>query len=293
MTSQSKEKKTPQRRQHPLILNFPFLHPEMESADLLEDLPEEVLFLDPGINENGSGRIWRPSNLPLSEELAKIFLRESASFALERGRSVGALKAAAMTGDDFYSQTVYSIQSKLTGGAEPRREDPAVRSQQTLLLAWQHEEQTLEIRNIQQGIDDGFAHLEQSLGVGDGEDLDELFGVRAAMAAPEQDQVVAWSGILEAVLFFLPESTALLSRHQDVTDALTDIASCSEEALTELQASDLLRSTARKTGARIIHAPGWKLMGKTRCPEHKPWLAQPRFMLLPASGNDLREDASS
>ncbi|GAB6059741.1 hypothetical protein [Desulfonatronum parangueonense] len=292
MTSQPKEK-TFQHRQHPLILNFPNLHPEMESADLLEGLPEEVLFLDPGTSEIQSEKRWRPSNLPLSEESAKIFLRESASFAMERGRSVGALKAAAMTGDDFYSQTVFSIQSKLTGGAEPRREDPALRSQQTLLLAWQHEEQMLEIRSIQRGIDAGFTRLEESLGVGDEEDQGDLSGIRTAMAAPDQDQAIAWQGILEAFLFFLPESAALVSGHQDVADALADTASCSEEELTALPAPDSFRSAARLNKARIIHAPGWKLMGKTRCPEHKPWLAQPRFMLLVARGTDLDGDASS
>ncbi len=271
--------------ERPLMLSFPWFHPEGET----ERLPDSVCFLDPGIGDDDLQRTWRPSTLPLSKQEAALFLRESAKFARERGGNKGLLNTSVLAGDDYYGQTALSIQSKLTGGANTQQVDYGVRCQQLLLLAWQHQEQAIEIRKLQQRVHDGFESLEESLGLEDLNDHAQFSGARAFLTPSDQEQILPWSDILEALLFFLPPETVLVTTLQDISDSLAHIGSSSDEESFFLHEEEQVSIIARNIGARIIHASGWELLGKSRCPKEKPWLATTHLMLVASPQNMTTE----
>lgn len=267
---------SPNPCKQPLVLAIPWFHEQMAPP-----FPVEVCFFDPGIDQDQGTKSWRPPELPLSRDMVRSFLRESTSFAQERARGKAVLSASALMGDDYYAHTALAIQSRLTGGtgAAPQP-DAALRCHQILLLAWQHEEQVLEIQGIQHTIQAGFQDLEQSLGVEDSEDYAEVAQPRHFLTPPETEQALPWPLVLEAILFFLPPETILVTSLQEIADSLTEIASSSETELRSGGIPEHVFAAVENSGSRIVRAPGWKLLGKTRCPKDKPWLAANHFIFL-------------
>lgn len=276
----------------PLVLVVPWLHPEMEPTAL----PAAVRFFDPGIGParlSGSASDgWHPPDAPLSEAMAAAFLRESAVFARERGGSRGSLGANALAGNDFYAGSALSIQAELTGGA-PRRDDPAVRSQQLLLLAWQVEKQTLEIRRLEQQVQAGWRELDETLGVDEADEIRALVGGRLT-AAPEAGEVaLPWRPVLEAMLFFVPPGALLVTSHREIIANLAEAPDCSPTDPSGSIFGDLVDflSKGMIETARIVRVPGWKLAGASRCPADKQWLEPERLVLrLDSAGSEIRTD---
>ncbi len=286
----------PHENTQPLMLVVPWLHPEMEPVTL----PAEARFFDPGTSPTsvpvGTPGRWLPADAPLSEAMAAAFLRESAAFALERGGSRGALNVNALTGNDFYAGSALSIQSELTGGAR-RRDDPAVRCQQLLLLAWQVEEQALELRSLDQHVQAGWRELDEALGVDDTDEIEDLSGERFALVPGDRESIPSWRLVLEAMLFFVPQGTLLMTSHREIIETLADEPDCSLADCSGNESSDLERllASVQTEVARTVHAPGWKLVGATRCPTDKPWLEREHFLIClgpDVSGTQGRSGAS-
>lgn len=265
----------------PLMLAVPWLHSEMESVML----PAEASFFDPGVGPRsvpaGTPGGWRPADAPLSEAMASAFLRESTAFVREHVGSRGALNVNALVGNDFYAGSALAIQSELTGGAR-RRNDPAVRFQQLLLLAWQVEEQALELRNLDQHVQAGWRELDAALGMDDTDNIPGLSGERFSLVPEEREPVLPWRLVLEAMLFFVPQGTLLATSHREIIEALAEEPGCSPAKFSENKVVgdyEKLLSRVQAGGGRIIHAPGWKLIGASRCPADKPWLERERFLI--------------
>ncbi|PTN37649.1 hypothetical protein [Desulfonatronum sp. SC1] len=286
----------PHETSQPLMLAVPWLHPEMEPATL----PAEARFFDPGVGPAslpvGTPGGWRPAGAPLSEAMASAFLRESAAFAREHGGSRGALNVNALASNDFYSGSALSIQSELTGGAR-RRDDPAVRCQQLLLLAWQVEEQTLELRSLGRHIQAGLRDLDAVLGVDDTDEIKVLSGERFSLVPEDRESILPWRLVLEAMLFFVPQGTLLTTSHQEIIETLANEPDCSLADFPGNESGDLegLLSSVQAEVARTVHAPGWRLVGATRCPTDKPWLEREHFLIClgpDVSGTQERSGAS-
>jgi hypothetical protein len=264
----------------PLMLAVPWLHSEMEPIAL----PAEASFFDPGVGPRSIQKSrpgeWHPADAPLSEAMAAAFLRESAAFARERGGSRGALNVNSLAGNDFYAGSALSIQSELTGGAR-RRDDPAVRCQQLLLLAWQLEEQALELRSLDQHVQAGWRELDAALGVDDTGENEDLSGERFALVPGDRESIPSWRLVLEAMLFFVPQGTLLMTSHREIIETLTDEPDCSLADFPGNESGDLegLLVSVQAEMARTVHAPGWKLVGATRCPTDKPWLEREHFLI--------------
>ncbi len=269
----------------PLLLAVPWLHPEMEPGTL----PVDARFFDPGVGPAslpvGIPGGWRPADAPLSEAMASAFLRESAAFVREHGGSRGALNVNTLAGNDFYAGSALSIQSELTGGAG-RRDDPAVRCQQLLLLAWQVEEQTLELRSLGRHIQAGLRDLDAVLGVDDTDEIKVLSGERFSLVPEDRELILSWRLVLEAMLFFVPQETLLMTSHPEIIENLVDAPDCSPADLPVSESGDLgdLLSSVQAGAARIVRAPGWKLVGSQRCPTDKPWLEWEHFLICVGPG---------
>ena len=299
----------PHEDTQPLLLVVPWLHPEMEPVTL----PAAVRFFNPGVgpasipvgtqianmmaNPMANPMVlpggWRPADAPLSEAMASAFLRETAAFARERGGSRGSLNVNALTGNDFYAGSALSIQSELTGGS-PRRDDPAVRSQQLLLLAWQVEEQKLELRSLDQHVQAEWRELDAALGVDDMDErgeIEDFSGGRLSVTPEDRESTLPWRLILEALLFFVPQETLLVTSHREIIEALLDTPDCPRADLpgNVTETLDALLSNGQAGMARIVRAPGWKLVGAVRCPTGKPWLERERVLIcLDPDGSGTR-----
>ncbi|TVR00788.1 MAG: hypothetical protein EA399_03650 [Desulfovibrionales bacterium] len=271
----------------------------METASL----PAEACFFDPGVHvipdpdkdmADGSSRVpgrWYPATAPLSKGMATAFLRESSAFAREHGASRATLNTNALSGNDFYTGSALSIQSELTGGA-PHRDNPAVRYQQLLLLAWQMEEQDMELRHLQNLVDAGWQKLDSALGVEDSEGVKGLSEGRSQVVFENREAVMPWNLVLEAMLFFAPRGTLLLTSHSGIIASLADVPEDPQTDPPESLSVDLARalSSIQAKAVRMVRAPGWKLVGATRCPAGKPWLER-GYLLACLQDDEFRNGA--
>lgn len=262
----------------PLLLYFPKLDPKAVRTKT----PSDVFFFDPGVPNNPWPRVWKPDNLPLTEDMVRAFLRESERFALEHGKAGIGLTARALNKEDFYAQTSLAIRARLTKAVDPKESirHQAVWAQQVLLLAWQLEQQTLEIQAMQQTVHAGLDELSRILGV---DETDESpFSTREIDQSNDYTQEEPWRAILEAVLFFTPPTAVLVTGEREILAAFEE--SPDNLAGTVSAATSLLIKPLIATGAgRLIHGPGWRLAGRTQCPADKPWLELPRSVLFLAS----------
>lgn len=258
------------------IVNFP----EMDAASLAQDLSPEVLFCDPGIHVQPQPRTWRPNQLPMDLDTARAFLREARRFAQEHGTGRAALTTASLIQDDFYAQTSLAIRAKLTSGSDSsqRNDKTAVQIQQVILLAWQLEQENMELRSMHQDVEAGWARLTHTLGV-DTADADEV----QTFARETQGSVPAaslpWQKVVQALLFFTPPGVVLASCNREVAEALDD-AEPTHPGLDLDGFSTELTALIHSGEARLLEIPGWRIAGKTRLPEDKPWLESKRVVLL-------------
>ncbi len=258
------------------ILNFP----EMDAASLTRDLSPKVFFCDPGVHVQPQPRTWRPTRLPMDLDTARAFLREVRRFTQEHGKGRAALTTASLIQDDFYAQTTLAIRAKLTSGnnAPQRNDDNAVQVQQVLLLAWQLEQENLELRSMHQDVEAGWAKLTQTLGV-DAADADEL---RTFAQEPQGSAPVAslpWQKVVQALLFFMPPEVVLASCNREVAEVLNEVEPTHPALALERFPAELI-SLIRSGDARLLEIPGWRIAGKNRLPEGQPWLESKRVVLL-------------
>lgn len=266
-----------------LLITFPHLHPDAGRTGT----DQGVLSFDPGMQDEPPPCAWRPADLPLSPAMARAFLRESDRFALEHGRDKAKLSARALVGDDFYAQTSLAIRSRLTSqaGQPPPDAAQAVQAQQVLLLAWQLEQQFLEMRDMQRRIDADLDELGRIL------DPEGEAGDRLSAADPllweDESLGLPWRTILEALLLFTPAEAVLSTSDRTVLDALGDL-----DPGFEIHPDGFpedLAAAVRHGRVRLFRAPGWRLAGRTRPAADKPWLEAFRTVLLappPAASSD-------
>lgn len=252
----------------------------MDAASLAQDLSPEVLFCDPGVHVRPQPRTWRPNHLPMDLDTARAFLREARRFAQEHSKGGAPLTTASLIQDDFYAQTTLAIRAKLTSGSDShhRNNEIAVQVQQILLLAWQLEQEHLELRSMHLDVEAGWAKLTHTLGV-DTADADEIrtFAQEPHGAAPAA--ILPWQKVIQALLFFTPPGVVLSSCNREVAEAL-DEAEPTHPVLVPDRFSTELNSLIRSGEVRFLNIPGWRIAGKKRLPEDKPWLASSRVVLL-------------
>lgn len=259
----------------PFFLCFP----ELDPRAVRTGMPIDAFFFDPGAPDNASPRSWKPANLPLAEDTTRAFLRESARFAQEHAKSGTGLSAGTMHREDFYAQTSLAIRARLTQAADPEESarNRAVQAQQVLLLAWQLEQQALEIREMQQAVHEGLDDLSKALGVDEADD--GPFSPGGLNLADDDARELPWRMILEAMLHFAPPWAILATGNEGVRTVFEEWPDA-PAGLVPAGASRIISPLLDSGAGRLVHGPGWRLAGRTRCPADKPWLETPRSVLL-------------
>ena len=229
---------------------IPALHRELAPAEL----PGAVLFLAPGLAPAGPGAqsFYQPLNLPFSGPAARSVLREMLELGstlsqggkdapgqelrlIESGARAAAAPRQVLTGTgamgaeedrelENFSNSGELHPASAKGGAPSSAELPwkeLVRAQKILLLAWELEENLLEIKKAETAL----AGQDRLL-------LSVLHGPEdeSGNPAPESAEPVpvAWPVLLEAAAPFLPEDALLVTASQEIRAALAAISPLAE-----------------------------------------------------------------
>jgi hypothetical protein len=218
---------------------IPALHRELAPAGL----PGAVLFLAPGFapdqadQTSRTSQFYQPQNLPFSGTAARAVLREMLDLGstLSRGGKEapaeelrliesGARAASARTG--ALGSAEEKELEKFSGGAATATTDDAgadltykelIRAQKILLLAWELEENLLEIKKAEASLA-GQDRLLLSTMHGP---EDEGGSQAAANAEPVS---LAWPVLLEAAAPFLPDNALLFTANPELREALAALS---------------------------------------------------------------------
>lgn len=264
---------------HPL--NFPEMHPEL----VANCLPENIFFLDPGLNaKDRDARYWPIPQPELDKNKALSSLSDLLQMG-ERFAEAGGLNYFAQAGlEDFYEHTSLAIRSELSQIINPDQDKAGqtaqsarLRSQILLLLDWALEERLTEFNSLQEQVHKTWTQLSQDLGI---EKEDERFAYTADLLPTPQGlggtmPVLPWESILEAFLCFIPEESTLFTTNNNVLESIQRQG----HELVELPGKDYLtfRKDKAVEGEKILYSvyqPGWVLAAKDELPAQKPWLSK-------------------
>lgn len=259
-------------------LCFPYMHPELLAEAVRTALPDSLRFLDPGTGDPRSTAHLLPEAAPFDRRTAKALLADT----LRYGESVAnprdllarslaqQVQSQAGEGSGLVRREVErSILDAVSG---PAGDDPAQaalrQGQMLLLLAWNLEERMLELRSIDAGLRESWAQLGACVAKGDAEVDDEadhealalgkeLSGMRPLEAT---QLAVPWRTLLEPFLLLAPGAT--------LCAALPEIAATLADAGVAEARADLVPGASR-----VFLDAAWRLLGLSRLPESRPWLA--------------------
>ncbi|QJB57852.1 hypothetical protein [Pseudodesulfovibrio sp. zrk46] len=254
-----------------MFLSFPYMHSELVSAEVAGD----VLFFDPGLNEDSGENMFRPEGLPLDAKTARALINDCINFGEQFKDPSEMAYFGAVTSDDFYEGSSMSIQAQLTrqfddgmGGKEEReKKEAAARAQFVLLLAWFFEEKMIELRSIEQGVKDSWKSMDKTLGVDDGDRIDERvldLGNRESHTggvSDEQFVPLPWKRIIEALPAFIPAGAVLLCAEEDIIAAWEDM---------DIAFSPEVNEMGLPKGAMVATLPAWKFAGRRKEPVGMP-----------------------
>lgn len=200
------------------MFSFPWLHPKLNG----HLVPEDVVWLDPGVDMPGESRRYRPENLPFSAPEVRRMLHDYRQFGERFTKPADMSTYQAVGLENFYTDTTMDIFSQLRGvasGELPEVQDRRKQAQLVLAMALYREEQFVAMQ--EQSVRfaqarDGFAEV---LGL----DEDELFvdqGVPDSLIVPQANVDLPWTTILPSFLMLLPSAAKLFVADPDVADEL-------------------------------------------------------------------------
>lgn len=271
--------------------------PTMHEALSPAALPEDVLFIDPGLGgAAAASRLYTPSNLPFSGKEARGILDEMLGLgrALASGGELKNLAGAELlarqleqSGKATRDELLALRQFVQNGHTREQRDqacglshaDQLKAAQKVLLLGWELERNSLDIMKTEELVERGRNALRQSLGEGMS-DPDELSGEadEAAPITPGAGErhgsmpLVNWRAMLEAAAPFLPEDAILVSSHAELRAELIGLGMLGplpEDAAEILSGWD----EALLSNLLWVNLPLWRILGLRRPPEDRPALS--------------------
>jgi len=281
------------------IISFPFMHPELAG---LAGWPEALAF-DPGLAAAAAPGSFRPPGLPLAPASAAGAVRQLISFGDAFKDPRGLADFAAATQSAFAPGSSMAIRQELTarldpaGAAAAKTSEDSHRAQTLLGLAFTIEESALALQSIDNRIGSSFARFQKELGLatldasidyenrgGDDEEFDLPAGLPDAPSVAGASQAPPWRLVLDAMLFFLPPETALLTSDPDIAGAWDEfgahLAPPAPDALKQF-----FPDREKAEGLAMGSAPGYALISRTRPDPEKPWLNAQRTVFFIALGD--------
>lgn len=255
--------------------------PTLNRTLIRKDLPEEVLFLDPGLPQTASlPGLFRPATYPFTPAIAAqaladlLSLGESLDLASAAGK--GAARAASASSLSIDKTEANAIaQFAATGAHAPsvqQAENPLIAAQKVLLLAWDLEERLAEIEILRREVAGAAAPLAQTLrDPAEKAAVEELTHALASVGDLPETAEPDWRLTFAAMAAFLPPHAILVTAHESFRSAMLEagmLLPLPEDASFRLQGwpEKLLSSLL------WVQAPLWRVLGYARPPENAPWL---------------------
>ncbi|OIO01301.1 MAG: hypothetical protein AUJ49_08000 [Desulfovibrionaceae bacterium CG1_02_65_16] len=277
-----------------MIFIFPQMHPNLLDAATRAALPEEARFLDPGLAAPADRAYARPSAAPFDARMARAILADTLRFgeSLASPRDILAQALIEQTGalSPESSRVVQAeVERSVLGVVAPEHEqgdpqDVARKQAQTvLLLAWSLEERVLELNGAEARVQKAWSRLGESVSPGEGEPDDEvdheamslgreLSGITLPVGQDDRNAPAAsggvavdqpWRRLLEGFGLLAAPDDVFATADARIAAALAD-ADVPEAPLTDMPGAQ-----------RVYRAQAWRMLGMSRLPEAKPWLAAP------------------
>ncbi|WP_320170168.1 hypothetical protein [Maridesulfovibrio sp.] len=262
-----------------MLVYFPQLHEELVSAKV-----EGAALFDPGIDREQKGDIpvFRPEDLPVEPSVCRRMVDDFVSY----GESLGSMfKTICNTGSndsDQFGERTSAIQRALLAGLDQKPADKvdteSARAQNQIVLAlvYAYEEKHLELKGLQDSLNQKWSGFGDTLGL-DIEDDDDrkamaLGGLVANLPGLGGGDVqLPWQKVLEGFAMLLPENTVLVTSDADAVSFWRDreFEFYEKEGLLPGKATVLCEET-------------WKLLGLSSLPEGKLWLERKFTVALAA-----------
>lgn len=270
--------------------------PIMHSSLAPQGLPDDVLFICPGLGVGVPPRAFTPEGLPFTGREAQAVLAELLTLGAEFSAG-GDLKLAAGQGwlereearkEDLRAEKAALENFVQSGGNDHKgnewtraasagalspasQADQFKNSQKALLLAWEHEDNIIAMRELEIKIAEGEERLASVLSEGNVDTAKTDF---LPPARPEY----SWRLVLDAMSAFLPEEAAIFTaygpmiedlRAQGVLEPIPGnivnaLSHWPDELVSSLLAAEL---------------PTWRLLGYAALPPDRPWLSATRLVL--------------
>ncbi len=276
------------------LLYFPNMHPELAPWEI----PAGVSFLDPGLLLADSGQQFhylRPGNLPLDQKQARGYLQQvqNLSAQLKSPKELEALNNLEFP--HTFSQTSLALADELRAnlqqkGAAPKAKQnvaaPELQAQMTLLLAWELEEQYLEMSRLERGLHNKWHSMQNALGL-EGEKPDFFPSSEFSADTRQQAETGPWTRLLVCLLSFLQSEDDWLYVDQEHIwqDWLEQGLKCSDLQDDLLQELQVPSGSLDVSGLQRLRARGWELALYSRPVPEKPWLDNYYNVLVACAGS--------
>ena len=305
--------------QHSLLIQFPGFAPHSEGRP-------DLLCFNPGLAERTQLKdYYTPQSLPLSpaqcrtyladvEQLLTRFSRPGEVISLAADQAVQAGQAGSGLGgaggefrdlDAFVAGATGGAQEGMAvaaKGQDGTQEDPLLRAQMTLLVAWAAEVANREAQALEARLAEGKKTLQNVLGL---ESMPGMSGSAAQAGDPDDEEAqlvwpdpegemtstpleMPWGTALAAMLAFLPPEALLVVSEEEITAqwheaglSVMPLAENDAEAM-QLDSSGATWTILKATGHELVSGLGdiGALGGHT---DTMPWLDQERTVLLSQS----------
>lgn len=267
-----------------MLLYFPHLLPQSLSDEARAALPEGVRFLDPGLAKPGSPEHHLPEGAPYDRRHARALLADTLNFGLSVANprdisAQGLIREEEALSKEGSLAVLGEVEQAISGadggaaGSPDPLEQARRQAQMLLLLAWNLEERTIELRGIGQGLSDSWERLGRSVALGEADVDDEadvealevgrmLSGLGVPDAAPAP---APWRRVLEAMAVFAP-GAVFVTADALVASELAEGGALAAASPVEVSVEGLAEPVAAR------RAPAWRFLGLDRAPESRPWL---------------------
>lgn len=267
------------------IIYVPTLHPSLAP----KILPDEIVFVNPGLDSTDAPGSFTPSGLPFAGRAATLVLQEllaiGTSFGKggdlkliagqgwleredERKRRLREEKAAlesfvANDGEHGNQWTRAASASELT---ETSQAEQFRNAQKALLLAWEHEECIIAMHELEQKITCNEKLLSDTLS----DTSEEPAGFIASSLPPARPEY-SWRIILDALSAFLPDKAILFTAYSPMIEDLQ------AQGILEPLPGDMVDALdgwpeQLKSSLLTAQLPLWRVLGYANLPQDRPWL---------------------